>query len=102
LLAGCSPQIAAIGINCTAPALVTELIGEARRGAQDRKPVIVYPNSGETWNAATRTWHGENDSARFGTLAREWFAAGAQAIGGCCRTGPAHIAEVARTAREFS
>jgi homocysteine S-methyltransferase len=95
------PQIAAIGINCTAPALLTELIGHARRGARDRKPVIVYPNSGECWDAATRTWRGENDSARFSSLAREWFAAGAQAVGGCCRTGPAHIAEVARAARKM-
>ncbi|HTV81794.1 MAG TPA: homocysteine S-methyltransferase [Acidobacteriaceae bacterium] len=99
LLAG-SPQIAAIGINCTAPELVTELIGEARRGADDRKPVIVYPNSGETWDPATRTWRGKTDTARFGSMAREWFAAGAQAVGGCCRTGPAHIAEVAQAARE--
>ncbi|MGA7887008.1 MAG: homocysteine S-methyltransferase [Acidobacteriaceae bacterium] len=101
LLAG-SPQIAAIGINCTAPALVTELIGEARRGSEDRKPVIVYPNSGEVWDAATRTWRGSSDTARFGALAREWFAAGAQAVGGCCRTGPAHIAEIARVAGEIN
>jgi homocysteine S-methyltransferase len=100
-LLGDSPQIAAIGINCTAPALVTELIGEARRGAEDRRPVIVYPNSGETWDAATRSWRGANDTARFGRLAREWFAAGAQAVGGCCRTGPAHIAATARAAREM-
>ncbi len=101
LLAG-SPQVAAIGINCTAPELVTELIGEAQYGAGNRKPVIVYPNSGETWDAATRTWHGSSDTARFGSLTREWFATGAQAIGGCCRTGPAHIAEVARVARSMS
>jgi homocysteine S-methyltransferase len=99
LLAG-SSQIAAIGINCTAPRLVTELIREACRGAENRKPVIVYPNSGETWDAATCSWRGSNDTARFGSLAREWFAAGAQAVGGCCRTGPGHIAEIARVARE--
>lgn len=94
-----SPQIAAVGINCTAPPLISDLIGEARRGAGDRKAIIVYPNSGETWDAASRTWRGDSDIARFGRLARGWFAAGAQAVGGCCRTGPAHIAEVARAAR---
>ena len=98
LLASAS-QIAAIGVNCTAPALVTELIGEARRGAEDRQPVIVYPNSGETWNAATRAWQGENDAAGFGERTREWFAAGARAVGGCCRTGPAHITAVAQANR---
>jgi homocysteine S-methyltransferase len=89
------PQIVAIGINRTAPALVTELIGEARRGAEDRKPVIVYPNSGKTWDAATRTWRSTSTTARFGALAREWFAAGALAVGRCCRTGR-RIAEIAR------
>jgi homocysteine S-methyltransferase len=102
-----SPQIAAIGINCTAPHLVALLIAEARAGfAESRhapKPVIVYPNSGETWDAASRTWHAESrhgnaDAAGFGELARSWYAAGAQAVGGCCRTGPAHIAAVAQVA----
>ncbi len=89
-----SPQIVAIGINCTPPGLITTLIAEARRGAGGQKPVIVYPNSGETWNPRTRAWEGRSDIAAFSELAREWYAAGAQAVGGCCRTGPAHIAAV--------
>ena len=36
----------------------------------------------------------------FGALASEWFAAGAQIVGGCCRTGPAQIHEVAEAAVE--
>ena len=94
-----SPQVQAIGINCTAPQHVTALIAEARRGCRDRKPVIVYPNSGETWDAPTRTWRGASDSSHFGALARTWYAAGAQAVGGCCRTGPAHIAATAAAFR---
>ena len=94
-----SPQICAVGINCTAPHHVEPLIAEARRGCQDRKPIIVYPNSGETWDAPTRTWQGTSDTAHYGTLARTWYAAGAQAVGGCCRTGPAHIAAVAAASR---
>ncbi len=95
-----SAQVVAIGINCTAPRHVQALIGEARRGCSDTKPVIVYPNSGETWDAAARTWRGASDPREYGALARVWYAAGAQAVGGCCRTGPAHIAAVARAARE--
>jgi homocysteine S-methyltransferase len=90
-----SAQVVAIGINCTQPHLVSALIEEARRATT--KPVIVYPNSGEVWDGATRTWQGRSDAARFGEMAREWFAAGAQAVGGCCRTGPAHIAAVCET-----
>ena len=94
-----SPQVLAIGINCTAPQHIAALIAEAQLGARQMKPVIVYPNSGETWDASTRTWRGAADPSGFGSLARAWFAAGAQAVGGCCRTGPAHIAAVAEAAR---
>ncbi|HEX3986941.1 MAG TPA: homocysteine S-methyltransferase [Acidobacteriaceae bacterium] len=92
------PRVVAIGINCVAPHLILPLLAEAQQGARGRKPVIVYPNSGEVWNPATRTWHGEDNTLRFGTMARSWFAAGAQAVGGCCRTRPTHIAAVARAA----
>ena len=94
-----SPQVVAIGVNCTAPQLVSQLIGEAHRGARRRKPLLVYPNSGEIWDATTRTWRGEADTKRYGAMAREWFEAKVQAVGGCCRTGPAHIAEVTRVAK---
>ncbi len=94
-----SPQVAAIGINCTAPRHVEALIGEARIGCHGRKPVFVYPNSGETWDAAMRGWRGVSDVSEYSRVARAWYAAGAQAVGGCCRTGPAHVAAVARAAR---
>jgi homocysteine S-methyltransferase len=94
-----SPQVLAVGINCSPPHNIAGLIAEARRGSRGRKPVIVYPNSGETWDAVTRSWRGNADTTRFGELARTWFAAGAQAVGGCCRTGPAHIAAVAGARR---
>lgn len=90
------PQIAAVGINCTAPALITPLIQALK--ATTGKPIVVYPNSGESWNAQTRSWTGNADPASFGSLAREWRQAGAQIIGGCCRTGPEHVAAIRREA----
>jgi homocysteine S-methyltransferase len=89
----CFPQTVAVGINCTHPDLISALIAEIRAGS--RKPIIVYPNSGEDWDAATRAWTGKADPSAFGAMAKEWFSAGAQIIGGCCRTRPAHIREVA-------
>lgn len=89
-----SSQVVAVGINCTAPRCITALLCEARQACGDRRPVVVYPNSGETWDAATRSWQGTADPAEFGQLAHRWFSAGVQAVGGCCRTGPAHIAAV--------
>ncbi|BBZ40579.1 homocysteine S-methyltransferase [Mycobacterium conspicuum] len=84
-------EIVAVGVNCCAPDDVLPAIGLAR--ASD-KPVIVYPNSGETW--AGGAWTGDR---RFSAgLARQWLAAGARIIGGCCRVGPADIARIAELA----
>ncbi len=91
-----SPQVIGIGINCTAPALITPLLAQLRAGSA--KPAIVYPNSGEGWDAVRRCWTGTADVDGYGTLAQAWFAAGAQIVGGCCRTGPAHIRAVAEAA----
>ena len=86
------PQTAAIGVNCTHPSLIAALIAELR--AASHQPVIVYPNSGEGWDAARRCWTGTSDAAEFGALAAAWYRAGAQIVGGCCRTGPGHIRAV--------
>jgi homocysteine S-methyltransferase len=77
-----------------------ELIGELRRTSD--KPVVVYPNSGEEWDATNRRWTGAGDPASFGAMAAKWFAAGAQIVGVCCRTRPAHIRQVAEAAARQS
>lgn len=87
-----SQQVVAVGINCTPPRLVASLIDAAESAT--RKPIFVYPNSGESWDAASRRWQGTSDVAEYGRLAATWFEAGAQAVGGCCRTTPAHIRAV--------
>lgn len=88
------PQTVAIGVNCTPPTLIPALVAELREASSE--PIIVYPNSGEGWDAQQRCWTGTGDPASYGSRATEWFAAGAQIIGGCCRTRPAHIHQVAQ------
>jgi homocysteine S-methyltransferase len=83
------PQIIAIGINCTEPRYILPLIRKIR--AVTGKRIAVYPNSGETWVSETRSWAGTSDPHAFGDMARQWREAGADWIGGCCRTGPEHI-----------
>jgi len=85
-------QVAAIGINCTAPRFLPELIQAAF--VVTEKPIIVYPNSGETYDVARKDWHGESVPAEFGTMSREWRKLGASGLGGCCRTRPAHIQQI--------
>ena len=84
------PEIVAVGVNCCAPADVPAAIEIA---ATTGTPVIVYPNSGEQWDAAHGLWSGPS---RFHPeSAVQWASAGARAIGGCCRVRPADIAAVA-------
>jgi homocysteine S-methyltransferase len=94
------PQTVAIGVNCTHPTLIPALIAELREASD--KPVVVYPNSGEGWDAQARRWTGSSDPAAYGVKATEWLAAGAQMIGGCCRTRPVHIRQVADAVSHFS
>jgi homocysteine S-methyltransferase len=87
------PQIAAIGVNCTSPVYITSLIREAKKATE--KPILVYPNSGETYNAEKNDWNGEPVLESFSEQAREWYQAGARLIGGCCRTTPDDIRVIA-------
>jgi homocysteine S-methyltransferase len=93
-------QVIAIGINCTAPKFLLGLIGELKQVTS--KPIFVCPNSGERWDAERRGWAGEGEGQDFGKLARLWRKAGAEWIGGCCRTGPDEIRAVARAWREHA
>ncbi|WP_257142788.1 homocysteine S-methyltransferase, partial [Bacillus thuringiensis] len=81
-----SEQIVAIGINCAPVTVVTGAIQELR--ANTKKSIIVYPNSGETYNPETKTWHGHEKCNALDILSEEWYQAGARLIGGCCRTTP--------------
>ncbi|MFI7447052.1 homocysteine S-methyltransferase [Nonomuraea sp. NPDC049714] len=83
-------QVVAVGANCTAPRHIPGLIASLT----GRLPVVVYPNSGETWDAGRRRWTGTADPVEYGQAAKEWQAAGASLIGGCCRTTPEHIRQI--------
>ena len=91
------PQITAIGINCTSPHYIPSLIREAEKMTE--KPILAYPNSGETYNAEKNAWNGDPVADSFGEQAREWYKAGARLIGGCCRTTPEDIHVIAGWAR---
>jgi len=85
------PEVVAVGVNCCAPSDVLPVIAIA--GEVTGKPVIVYPNSGEDWDAQRRTWAGPSQSSA--GQAQQWVAEGARIVGGCCRVRPADIAEIA-------
>lgn len=84
--------VAAIGVNCTPPEFIASLVQEIRSVTQ--KPIVVYPNSGQTWDGKNRCWKGERTSQDLGTLALEWRRLGATWIGGCCGTSPDDIRRI--------
>ncbi len=88
------PTVAAIGVNCTSPQFVQDIIARLRAGAPD-KHIVAYPNSGETYNPDDGTWHGTATPIDYAAAAVSWVEAGATLVGGCCRTGPEHIAAMA-------
>ena len=92
-LAERSSRVLAVGINCTAPEHVDELLARAREATS--KPLVVYPNSGDGWDAAARRWVRAGGPTVDGPAARRWIAAGASIVGGCCRVTPGQIAAVA-------
>lgn len=91
-LAARAERVVAVGVNCTEPAHVTELVTAAVRASG--KPAVAYPNSGEGWDPVARAWTGP-DTPVDAALARAWVAAGARWVGGCCRVGSRDIATIA-------
>jgi homocysteine S-methyltransferase len=87
-------QVAAVGINCTSPDYISALIAEARTGTD--KPIIVYPNSGEEYDAHSKSWSAAPVGVDWDSAPIEWKRRGAVGIGGCCRIGPERIAQVRR------
>ncbi|MFE6778705.1 homocysteine S-methyltransferase [Streptomyces sp. NPDC057702] len=91
-LAADNDQVIAVGVNCCTPA---DADGAVRLAALvTGKPVVVYPNSGEGWDATARDWRGHHtfDPRRVAA----WQAEGARLIGGCCRVAPDRIADLAK------
>ncbi|MYU56013.1 MULTISPECIES: homocysteine S-methyltransferase [Streptomyces] len=90
-LAAEAAEVIAVGVNCCTPRDADRAVPLAARITG--KPVVVYPNSGESWDAGARAWCGSPEFSADRVAA--WAAAGARLIGGCCRVGPAAIAGLA-------
>ncbi len=97
LVAVSAPSVFAVGINCTDPRFVGDLIGRIR--AVTALPIVVYPNAGGQWDAADGEWHGgqaDDEVPAFpDRVVEQWAELGAVAIGGCCGTDAASISRIA-------
>ncbi|WP_368749414.1 homocysteine S-methyltransferase [Klebsiella aerogenes] len=89
-----NPQVLALGINCIALENTTAALQHLH--SLTSLPLVVYPNSGEHYDALTKTWHHHGEAcATLAAYLPQWLAAGARLIGGCCRTTPQDIAALA-------
>eukprot|EP01062_Namystynia_karyoxenos_P038454 TRINITY_DN27892_c0_g1_i5.p1 TRINITY_DN27892_c0_g1~~TRINITY_DN27892_c0_g1_i5.p1 ORF type:complete len:379 (+),score=62.00 TRINITY_DN27892_c0_g1_i5:75-1211(+) len=101
-------RVLGLGVNCLAPqhaegavravAAVIARHAAAQGTGGVRRYVVCYANSGEEWDGAEKEWRKgtgiRGQDAEFAALAGRLRAAGAELIGGCCRTSPATIAAV--------
>ncbi len=91
-------NLVAIGINCLPPALATQALKLAY--GKSKKGIFIYPNSGEIYRKGK--WSDANDGDNFLIEAEKWLALGSAGIGGCCRTSPKTIAELAEIIKKSS
>jgi len=100
-VANSSDQIVAVGVNCVAPKHVIKLLEIARKVTN--KPLLAYPNSGETWDSSLKQWFSDSSCGTelSGDLAATWLQMGCKLIGGCCRTTPLDIKSIADSLQKF-
>ena len=93
-MAASCPAVLGVGVNCTPPGFVAELLRRVRRSLPET-PLVAYPNLGSTWDPVARVWRAEGLRPDFGAFTKTWLDEGATAIGGCCGTGPDDVAAIA-------
>ena len=82
-----------VGANCEITA--EEMLGlVAELRAATTAPLVIQPNAGQPRLADGHTVYGETPE-RFASFMPAIVAAGANIVGGCCGTTPAHIAALA-------
>lgn len=93
-LCAASLAVDALGLNCVKRELAAGAL--KRMSSVTDLPLILYPNSGETYDAATKTWHHPVGGPGWQHFVGPWQSLGVKCLGGCCRTLPSDIVEIAR------
>ena len=97
--------VAALLANCSAPEAMDQAMPHLKAHGL---PFGAYANGFQQITADflkenptvdALTHRPELTPARYADFAMGWVAAGATIVGGCCETGPAHIAEIAQRLR---
>jgi S-methylmethionine-dependent homocysteine/selenocysteine methylase len=83
----------AVLVNCV-PA--TQTLAYVERLARVGLPFGAYANAGRVEEGIGWSREAVGGPDAYAALARTWAAAGATIVGGCCGTGPRHVAALAR------
>ena len=84
-----------VGANCNGPDIIFEATSQM---LETGLPVSASPNAGRPRSVDDRMIYLATPE-NFGVYARRMFKAGVKLVGGCCGTGPDHIARVCASAR---
>lgn len=88
-----SNHIVAFGVNCVSSDVVSATLQHLK--SYSTIPLLCYPNSGEQWDAVSKTWKGrEQSESNLQSQIHGWKTSGATLIGGCCKTGPDYVRSV--------
>ena len=96
---GSRDQLIGVGINCTAPSSIQSLLDSfqnhpKRKQFPPDKALIIYPNSGESWNPDNGYFFGDNFKP-FSEYWKEWLrfreVHDKLWLGGCCQVFPSDI-----------
>jgi homocysteine S-methyltransferase len=90
-----------IGLNCCAAQHVSGLLERLLPALPSHvQGVVLYPNRGGEWNAATKTWVGAEGPPYTASRLQDWLAQAQQAdkrlwVGACCSADASFIGELA-------
>lgn len=85
-----SPPPDALGINCVPARRIGGDLARLRAAAPGI-PLVLYGNAGRALDESRGLFTEPIDPYEYASLAREWLAAGARIVGGCCGTNAAHV-----------
>lgn len=91
--------VAALAVNCTPTATLDVPLRALLTAVAGRVPCGAWGNVGVTDAIQGFTCTEELAPDDYAERAHRWLDLGARIVGGCCGTGPAHIAAVARMIR---
>lgn len=90
------PAIQAVGVNCTDPTYLIELM--SRISDVTDLPIVVYPNAGGTWDPTTGRWTGSDQSIE--AVLGSQRLSGVAGIGGCCGVDAAMLSRIVEAVTE--